>query len=31
MVVAYNDQKEPVTVGDLGVEGALTLLLKGCC
>lgn len=28
MVVAYNDQKEPVTVGDLGVEGALTLLLK---
>lgn len=28
MVVAYNDKKEPVTVGDLGVEGALTLLLK---
>lgn len=28
MVVAYNEQKEPVTVGDLGVEGALTLLLK---
>jgi len=28
MVVAYNYQKEPVTVGDLGVEGALTLLLK---
>ncbi|WP_441294179.1 formate--tetrahydrofolate ligase [Bacillus sp. FJAT-27225] len=28
MVVAYNDQKEPVTAGDLGVEGALTLLLK---
>jgi formate--tetrahydrofolate ligase len=28
MVVAYNDQKEPVTVGDLEVEGALTLLLK---
>lgn len=28
MVVAYNDRKEPVTVGDLGVEGALTLLLK---
>jgi formate--tetrahydrofolate ligase len=28
MVVAYNYQKEPVTVGDLGVEGALALLLK---
>ncbi|MEH7500531.1 formate--tetrahydrofolate ligase [Neobacillus drentensis] len=28
MVVAYNYHKEPVTVGDLGVEGALTLLLK---
>lgn len=28
MVVAYNGKKEPVTVGDLGVEGALTLLLK---
>jgi formate--tetrahydrofolate ligase len=28
MVVAYNYQKEPVTVGNLGVEGALTLLLK---
>lgn len=28
MVVAYNVDKEPVTVGDLGVEGALTLLLK---
>jgi formate--tetrahydrofolate ligase len=28
MVVAYNYQKQPVTVGDLGVEGALTLLLK---
>lgn len=28
MVVAYNYKKEPVTVGDLGVEGALTLLLK---
>jgi formate--tetrahydrofolate ligase len=28
MVVAYNDKKEPVTVGDLGVESALTLLLK---
>jgi formate--tetrahydrofolate ligase len=28
IVVAYNDQKEPVTVADLGVEGALALLLK---
>jgi len=28
MVVAYNVNKEPVTVGDLKVEGALTLLLK---
>lgn len=28
IVVAYNYKKEPVTVGDLGVEGALTLLLK---
>ena len=28
MVIAYNVNKEPVTVGDLGVEGALTLLLK---
>ena len=28
MVVAYNVNKEPVTVGDLAVEGALTLLLK---
>jgi formate--tetrahydrofolate ligase len=28
MVIAYNDKKQPVTVGDLGVEGALTLLLK---
>jgi formate--tetrahydrofolate ligase len=28
MVVAYNDQREPVTVGDLQVEGSLTLLLK---
>jgi formate--tetrahydrofolate ligase len=28
MVVAYNYRREPVTVGDLGVEGALTLLLK---
>ncbi|MDZ5473160.1 formate--tetrahydrofolate ligase [Bacillus sp. 31A1R] len=28
MVVAYNVDKQPVTVGDLGVEGALTLLLK---
>jgi formate--tetrahydrofolate ligase len=28
MVIAYNYEKQPVTVGDLGVEGALTLLLK---
>jgi len=28
IVVAYNVDKEPVTVGDLGVEGALALLLK---
>ncbi|MDQ0176116.1 formate--tetrahydrofolate ligase [Bacillus chungangensis] len=28
MVIAYNVEKKPVTVGDLGVEGALTLLLK---
>ncbi|WP_432418772.1 formate--tetrahydrofolate ligase [Cytobacillus spongiae] len=28
MVIAYNHQKQPVTAGDLGVEGALTLLLK---
>ncbi|WP_400241880.1 formate--tetrahydrofolate ligase [Niallia sp. JL1B1071] len=28
MVVAYNIDREPVTVGDLKVEGALTLLLK---
>ncbi|WP_434024808.1 formate--tetrahydrofolate ligase [Neobacillus mesonae] len=28
IVVAYNYNKEPVTVGDLGVEGALALLLK---
>ncbi|MBS4173205.1 formate--tetrahydrofolate ligase [Bacillus sp. FJAT-49736] len=28
MVIAYNYDKKPVTVGDLGVEGALTLLLK---
>jgi formate--tetrahydrofolate ligase len=28
MVVAYNVNKEPITVGDLAVEGALTLLLK---
>ncbi|MCB5238826.1 formate--tetrahydrofolate ligase [Niallia circulans] len=28
MVVAYNKDKAPVTVGDLKVEGALTLLLK---
>lgn len=28
MVIAYNYDKKPVTVSDLGVEGALTLLLK---
>lgn len=28
MVIAYNYEKQPVTVADLGVEGALTLLLK---
>ncbi|OZI11740.1 formate--tetrahydrofolate ligase [Bacillaceae bacterium SAS-127] len=28
MIVAYNYDKQPVTCGDLGVEGALTLLLK---
>lgn len=28
MVVAYNVDKQPVTVADLGVDGALTLLLK---
>ncbi|MGM0751178.1 MAG: formate--tetrahydrofolate ligase [Bacillota bacterium] len=28
MVVAYNSTKQPVTVEDLGAEGALTLLLK---
>ncbi|MGM0854371.1 MAG: formate--tetrahydrofolate ligase [Bacillota bacterium] len=28
MVVAYNFSKQPITVEDLGVEGALTLLLK---
>ncbi len=28
IVVAYNVDKQPVTVRDLGVEGALTLLLK---
>ncbi|WP_082051087.1 formate--tetrahydrofolate ligase [Rossellomorea aquimaris] len=28
MVVAYNFTKQPVTVEDLGAEGALTLLLK---
>lgn len=28
MVVAYNTSKQPITVEDLGVEGALTLLLK---
>jgi formate--tetrahydrofolate ligase len=28
MVIAYNIHKQPITVKDLGVEGALTLLLK---
>ncbi|MFC4322749.1 formate--tetrahydrofolate ligase [Litchfieldia salsa] len=28
IVVGYNFKKEPITVGDLGVEGSLTLLLK---
>jgi len=28
MVIAYNYEKEPVTVKDLGVEGAIALLLK---
>lgn len=28
MVVAYNYDKQPVTVADLGVEGALAMLLK---
>ncbi|GIN85739.1 formate--tetrahydrofolate ligase [Heyndrickxia sporothermodurans] len=28
MVIGYNTSKQPITVGDLGVEGALTLLLK---
>jgi len=28
IVIGYTYQKEPVTVGDLGVAGALTLLLK---
>ncbi len=28
MVVAYTNEKKPVTVGDLNVQGALTLLLK---
>ncbi|WP_338370485.1 formate--tetrahydrofolate ligase [Enterococcus faecalis] len=28
IIVAYNDQREPVTVKDLNVTGALTLLLK---
>ncbi|MFS0656741.1 formate--tetrahydrofolate ligase [Bacillus sp. 179-C3.3 HS] len=28
IVVAYNHEKNPVTVGDLGYEGVLTLLLK---
>ncbi|MDQ0217992.1 formate--tetrahydrofolate ligase [Peribacillus cavernae] len=28
MVIAYDYQQKPVTVGDLGAEGALTLLLR---
>ncbi|MED4976268.1 formate--tetrahydrofolate ligase [Heyndrickxia faecalis] len=28
IVVAYNYEKKPVTVGDLGIEGAIALLLK---
>lgn len=28
MVIAYNYDKEPITVGDLGIEGAITLLMK---
>lgn len=28
IVVGYNMNKEPITAGDLGVEGAITLLLK---
>ncbi|WNS73938.1 formate--tetrahydrofolate ligase [Bacillus sp. DTU_2020_1000418_1_SI_GHA_SEK_038] len=28
MVIAYNYDKQPVTVADLGVQGALTMLLK---
>jgi len=28
IVVAYNDEKSPITVKDLGVEGSLTVLLK---
>ena len=28
IIIAYNDQREPVTVKDLNVAGALTLLLK---
>ncbi|MFC7392801.1 formate--tetrahydrofolate ligase [Scopulibacillus cellulosilyticus] len=28
MVIAYNHSKEPITVSDLGVQGALALLLK---
>lgn len=28
MVIAYNYDKQPITVADLGVQGALTLLLK---
>ncbi|MCA0174179.1 formate--tetrahydrofolate ligase [Bacillus sp. RAR_GA_16] len=28
IVIGYNMNKEPITAGDLGVEGAITLLLK---
>ncbi|PZG32626.1 formate--tetrahydrofolate ligase [Listeria ivanovii] len=28
IVIGYNNKKEPITVGEMGYEGALTLLLK---
>ncbi|WP_149808034.1 formate--tetrahydrofolate ligase, partial [Listeria monocytogenes] len=28
IVICYNYKKEPITVGEIGYEGALTLLLK---
>lgn len=28
MVIGYNQSKEPVTVGDLGIEGAVAMVLK---